>query len=119
MNLLQLVLTAGVFAVLAVVVWAAVLLRTVRDGVREILELLRCTLAPPCFYHPSHTYFDHIHLSKKSRYPGGSATWEWRGGRWHLISTDLPAGADPGPPPPYPGGLEGEVVKTWVTPRRH
>jgi hypothetical protein len=40
--------------------------------------------------------------------------WQWTNGTWRFRPEMLPAGADAGSPPGYPGTYHGQVVKTWM-----
>lgn len=99
MNFLLLFGVAGIYAILAVLLWIAVDLRTTpgrRFGVMG-------------------HYDPHVPGAKgPARF---STVWEWREGRWEMISSDVPKGVDPGPAPAYSGAFGGEVVKTWVVVR--
>ncbi len=61
---------------------------------------------PPC--NPFH---------EKGPIPGAAAVWEWQHSAWQLVSENIPAGVDPGPPPGRSGTYHGERVKTWFTKR--
>jgi hypothetical protein len=84
-----------VYAILAVVLWIAILLGKGRYGG-----------APPMSHHGMpHT---------SPRPPGYFAVWEWRDDQWRQVAGNLPDGVEAGPPPHYPGAFDGETIKTWV-----
>ncbi len=99
MFVLLVLITLGVYAILGVVLWIAILL------VRR-LKPHKETAIP----HLPHTF--------RAQPYGFFAVWEWRDCRWRMISDNLPDGVEPGAPPAYPGAFDGEIVKTWASGKR-
>jgi hypothetical protein len=118
---LLVIIALGVLAILAVTLRLAIDLRAIRAHLLPDIHaaLLRqaWSYAPLGHYPhmPPHDisrkaafHFPHMHMVKS----GYNAAWEWRDGRWRMVSQDLPPGVDPGPPPAKPGAYDGEIVTT-------
>jgi hypothetical protein len=107
---LLVILALGVIAILAVALRLAIDVRAIRA---ELLPDIHAELRRQAgSYYPLAAVgsMRHAHIGR----PGWYAVWVWSDGVWQLVPDPLPAGADPGPPPPVPGHYPGQTIKNWI-----